>query len=297
MTPSLTPQATDAVVCTLLITGRAECRARFEHGSYQLVLCREGAEERLDLGFSGSRLLERLLRTPGQVVSRDELLQYAWEDRVVSQGSLNQQVYTLRQMLFDASNQIIQTLPRRGYLFNPAFIEGPAMEQAPAAVPPHAEPVEAAVVQALPEITPMAVEAEATVVPLASPAPVRRGWSRAGGLLAGSALAILLAVATLGMRLWDAPAAPHSRSVGLGDLQVLYIDKTPLQLERLVSETRQLVSALAGMSTRPARLIVNASPGFYEIRCLRDDGRINWLKVHHSQLHSVPDAQLQGCLQ
>jgi DNA-binding winged helix-turn-helix (wHTH) protein len=58
------------------------------------------------------------------VVTREELLGYAWADRVVSQGSLNQQIYVLRQILGDEKGrQIIQTLPRRGYLFNPDYIE------------------------------------------------------------------------------------------------------------------------------------------------------------------------------
>src|SRR5690606_37272300 len=79
----------------------------------------DGNPKKVDLGFSGSRVLERLLLAPGEVVSREELMNYAWEKRVVGQGSLSQQIYTLRQLLYDGRNQIIQTLPRRGYLFNP----------------------------------------------------------------------------------------------------------------------------------------------------------------------------------
>ncbi|MGP3788894.1 winged helix-turn-helix domain-containing protein [Pseudomonas sp. B392_1p] len=108
-----------------LRTGRSACRALFQPQQYQLRLQPEqGDTERVELGFAGSRVLERLLQTPGEVVTREDLLGYAWADRVVSQGSLNQQIYVLRQILGDEKGrQIIQTLPRRGYLFNPDYIE------------------------------------------------------------------------------------------------------------------------------------------------------------------------------
>src|SRR5690606_14939185 len=85
---------------------------------------RSGSQQRIELGYAGSRVLERLVQTPGEVVSREELLAHGWTDRVVSQGSLNQQIYVLRQILGDEKGRnIIQTLPRRGYLFNPAFLD------------------------------------------------------------------------------------------------------------------------------------------------------------------------------
>lgn len=104
-------------------TGVEGCYAYFYPGVYQLTLIKDDAESRVELGYSGSRLLERLLQTPGEVVTREELIAYAWPGRVVGQGSLNQQIYTLRQTLSDeTSRDIIQTLPRRGYQFNAHFL-------------------------------------------------------------------------------------------------------------------------------------------------------------------------------
>jgi cholera toxin transcriptional activator len=114
-------------------TGRPGGHAHFDAQLYQLTLCDGEHKRRVPLGFSGSRLLERLLQQPGQMVSRDELLRHAWAERVVGQGSLNQQIYTLRQLLGDEQERrIIQTLPRRGYLFNPQALE-PAARAEPAA--------------------------------------------------------------------------------------------------------------------------------------------------------------------
>src|SRR5690606_29682302 len=109
--------------CLTIKTGRADCYAHFYPSLYQLTLETNGVEEKIDLGFSGSRLLERLAQVPGDVVTREDLMTHAWSDRVVGQGSLNQQIYTLRQVLGDESARtIIQTLPRRGYLLNRHYL-------------------------------------------------------------------------------------------------------------------------------------------------------------------------------
>lgn len=151
------PQSQSTREIIRLRTGQGNCRLLFQARHYQLR--HAGSDHRIELGYAGSRVLERLLRNPGEVVSREELLEYGWTDRVVSQGSLNQQIYVLRQILGDEKGrQIIQTLPRRGYLFNPEFIEA---DTAQAAVP------------------------EAS--PLPPPTRTRRAlpsWMKLGGLLA-----------------------------------------------------------------------------------------------------------------
>ncbi|HBS81199.1 MAG: CadC family transcriptional regulator [Pseudomonas sp.] len=279
MTSSLTPSATDAFACPLLKTGQAGCVARFDRALYQLVLTLEENEDTLDLGFSGSRVLERLLQVPGEVVSREELMTYAWEGRVVGQGSLNQQIYTLRQALFDSGSQIIQTLPRRGYLFNPQYL---SVEET--------KPVEANTV---------VLEPPAPSSPVAA-SPARLGrrfgsWQTAA--LTGTGMMILLGLATLGFRLASSSVPSFMQTVDAGALEVLYVEKSQHLLDSLVKETRPLVDTMANMSAEPARLIVNMSPGFYEIRCLQGDGRVNWLKVHKSRVQTIPSDHLQECLQ
>lgn len=295
MTSSLTPTATDALACPLLQTGRADCSARFDRSLYQLVLSQEENENTLDLGFSGSRVLERLLQAPGEVVSREELMNYAWEGRVVGQGSLNQQIYTLRQALFDSRNQIIQTLPRRGYLFNPQYVmvEKTALAASPAAVTGSlpAEPLPERATSALVELPAPSAAA------VASPSKQNQGyrsWQTAA--LASTGMLMLLALATLGFRLASTPAPSFTQTLDMNGFEVLYVEKSQRLLNSLVNETRLLVHTMSGMTAEPARLIVNMSPGFYEIRCLQDDGRVNWLKVHKSQIQTIPSDHLQGCL-
>lgn len=293
MTSSLTPPATDALVSPLLKTGRDGCLARFDRAQYQLAhIDEQQQEDTLDLGFSGSRVLERLLQVPGEVVSREELMSYAWEGRVVGQGSLNQQIYTLRQALFDSGSQIIQTLPRRGYLFNPQYliVDQATPEVDPGKVKDVAEKkVSGAVVTELP--TP------SSVLVATQPEPARRHRSWQTLALAGSGLMVLLGLATLGFRLASNPPPSLTQTVEFGALEVLYVGKNQHRLESLIKETRPLVDTMANMSVEPTRLIVNMSPGFYEIRCLQGDGRVNWLKVHKSRIQTIPSDHLQECLQ
>ena len=133
----MNPQCPSTRDLIRLRTGQGDCHLLFQARQFQMR--QAGSDQRIELGYAGSRVLERLLRNPGEVVSREELLEYGWTDRVVSQGSLNQQIYVLRQILGDEKGrQIIQTLPRRGYLFNPAFIEATDAES-PAVTPARGE--------------------------------------------------------------------------------------------------------------------------------------------------------------
>ncbi|MCQ4297152.1 winged helix-turn-helix domain-containing protein [Pseudomonas stutzeri] len=274
MTSSLTMKATDGTVCPLLKSGREGCLVRFDRSLYQLSLSTGDAVEKVDLGFSGSRVLERLLQVPGEVVSREELLSYAWQERVVGQGSLNQQIYTLRQVLGDADSQIIQTLPRRGYLFNPNYLV--SVENAPL------------------QPAPIHAEQPTTALPLPHQAPRRSTWL--APTMLGTAVALLLGIVALGYRFMHAPKGSLTYTHSIGQLEVLYVEKSQQMLDKMMQETRLLVASVAGMSSRPGRLIVNMSPGFYELRCLQNDGRINWLKVHRSQVNAIPNETLQGCL-
>ena len=71
------------------------------------------------LGRAESRLLDLLLMEPGVTKTRDEIIEYTWNDRVVASGSLNQTVFSLRNILNDSrDHEILMTVPRRGYCFN-----------------------------------------------------------------------------------------------------------------------------------------------------------------------------------
>ena len=255
----------------LIKTGRADCHAHFYPALYQLTLIKAGNEEKVDLGFSGSRLLERLLRAPGEVVAREELMNHAWSDRVVGQGSLNQQVYTLRQVLGDEkTREIIQTLPRRGYLFNPNYLmDTPNLAEADDDGPP--APTDR------------------------TPSPHRRHVGR-------TSLAMLGGLGLLGLGLLgyvyqaSSPARLLSSELNIGKASVAYLGQDKQALQQLILQTHGLSSRLAGLSDQPVELILGMASGFYEVLCLQPGGAVKSLMIHESQLGTLADEQLRRCL-
>lgn len=82
-----------------------------------------GDVQNTTMGRAESRLLDLLLKEPGQTKSRDEIIEYTWNDRVVASGSLNQAVFSLRNILNDSrDHEILMTVPRRGYCFNRHYV-------------------------------------------------------------------------------------------------------------------------------------------------------------------------------
>ncbi|MBB4862052.1 DNA-binding winged helix-turn-helix (wHTH) protein [Pseudomonas nitritireducens] len=264
-----------AVACLTLRTGRSDCTAQFYPALYQLDLDRDGQVERIDLGFSGSRVLERLLQSPGDVVARDELLTHAWSDRVVGQGSLNQQIYTLRQVLADEKQrQIIQTLPRRGYMFNPQYLVTAAPQN------------DAEEADAEPEVIPLPVPRQSPTAP--NP---RRLKIVAGSLCLFGLLVLCAAFYYTQLR---SPVLTAQEQVGA--LQITYVEEDQQELQRLIRTTRPLAHQLAALGSRPISLLLHMTSGFYELVCVQPEGNSNWLLIHESQVARIPQEQLRKCL-
>lgn len=251
------------------------CIAHFHPELYQLVLRRDGYEEKVELGFSGSRLLERLMREPGEVVARDELLSHAWSDRVVGQGSLNQQIYTLRQVLGDEKRrEIIQTLPRRGYMLNPQY--------ASRTPPPEAEPV------AAPEPL-RAISLEEVLPPALRRRPV--DWFA----LATPLLLIALSLAAA-LHLFTQQPRLAREETSVGNKHFIYLDADHGRLRQLRERTAELSVRLAAMSTAAMNFTLSRHAGFYEIACSDADGATRLLVVHQDRLASLDTGQLRSCL-
>jgi len=62
-------------------------------------------------------VLAYLVRNPGRLVGKDELVNAIWRDVVVTDNSLAQCVRDIRSALSDDGERFIRTLPRRGYMF------------------------------------------------------------------------------------------------------------------------------------------------------------------------------------
>ena len=61
--------------------------------------------------------LKYLVEHPGRLVGKQELMQAVWPDSFVTDDSLVQCALELRRALDDREQQLLKTVPRRGYLF------------------------------------------------------------------------------------------------------------------------------------------------------------------------------------
>lgn len=251
-------------------TGHCDQNAYFCPVLYTLTLFKDESKHTVELGYSGGRLLERLIQAPGQVIDRDTLVAYAWSDRVVGPGSLNQQVYTLRKMLGDEKNlQIIQTVPRRGYRFNPAFI------------------IEKASVQPLQQPATPALEQ----VP-AKAAPVRSQLRR-------KSMAVSATLAVITAYFFASPSTELYASLqSAGNSSVVFVEQQQPKVNELISKTRALSERMIHLSEEPVELaIVGAANGYYHIHCSYNTGTNNTLVLHANEIQSISDTRLRSCVQ
>ena len=65
-------------------------------------------------------VLQYIVERPGQLVSKEELLEAVWPNLVVTDDTLVQSIGELRRALGDAGARLIVTVPRRGYRFEAA---------------------------------------------------------------------------------------------------------------------------------------------------------------------------------
>ncbi len=111
-------------------------RSLYEFGPYRL----DPANRRLLRGGGPVALTPRafdtllaLVERPGQLVSKAELLDRVWGAAYVQEGTLSQNIYTLRRVLSGEADgpEYIETVPRAGYRFLAAVRELP-LEGSPA---------------------------------------------------------------------------------------------------------------------------------------------------------------------
>jgi predicted ATPase/DNA-binding winged helix-turn-helix (wHTH) protein len=67
--------------------------------------------------------LKYLVEHPGRLIGKQELMQAVWPDAFVTDDSLVQCTLELRRALDDGGQQLLKTVPRRGYLFTGAVIQ------------------------------------------------------------------------------------------------------------------------------------------------------------------------------
>jgi TolB-like protein/DNA-binding winged helix-turn-helix (wHTH) protein len=62
--------------------------------------------------------LKHLVENPGRLISKAELIEVIWPDTAVTDDSLVQCMIEVRRALGDDAQQVVKTVPRRGYIFD-----------------------------------------------------------------------------------------------------------------------------------------------------------------------------------
>lgn len=81
----------------------------------RMALLRDGVP--VELRPKAFDTLRVLAENPGRVLSKDELVAAVWQDVIVNDDALAQCIRDIRKALGDDAQSLIETVPRRGYLF------------------------------------------------------------------------------------------------------------------------------------------------------------------------------------
>src|ERR1700693_5240811 len=98
-------------------TSRFSLFGPFKLDSQERVLT--ALDGRIPLTPKALETLLMLVESNGHILEKDEILQHVWPDTFVEEGTLAQNISTLRKALGEGSNghTYIETIPRRGYRF------------------------------------------------------------------------------------------------------------------------------------------------------------------------------------
>jgi predicted ATPase/DNA-binding winged helix-turn-helix (wHTH) protein len=100
----------------------------YHFGEFTLDLARGcvfKAGEEIKLRPKVYEALKYLVENPGRLIGKQELIQAVWPDSFVTDDSLVQCTVELRRALDDRDQQLLKTVPRRGYLFAAQVTQSP----------------------------------------------------------------------------------------------------------------------------------------------------------------------------
>ena len=95
----------------------------YQFGEFTLDVARGcvlKAGEEIKLRPKVYETLKYLVENPGRLIGKQELIQAVWPDAFVTDDSVVQCTVELRRALNDRTQQLLKTVPRRGYLFTAA---------------------------------------------------------------------------------------------------------------------------------------------------------------------------------
>ena len=98
----------------------------YQFGEFTLDVargCLLKGEEEIKLRPKVYDTLKYLVEHPGRLTGKQELMQAVWPDAFVTDDSLVQCTLELRRALDDREQQLLKTVPRRGYIFTAEVVQ------------------------------------------------------------------------------------------------------------------------------------------------------------------------------
>lgn len=106
----------------------------YQFGEFTLDVsrgCVLKAGEEIKLRPKVYETLKYLVENPGRLIGKQELIQAVWPDAFVTDDSVVQCTVELRRALDDRTQQLLKTVPRRGYLFDAQVTKLPLASEQP----------------------------------------------------------------------------------------------------------------------------------------------------------------------
>jgi cholera toxin transcriptional activator len=264
--------------------------ATLDAATNQLSIGPQGGEvNSVSLAYAESRLLQLLLLEPGEIKSRNEIMEFAWDNRVVAAGSLNQAIFTLRNLINDGrDHDLLQTVPRRGYRFNASYV----VDELGAVAVQGTEDAAAE------EINP---SNESVLEPVETEMLRRIGakfdWQR---LLPPAYLlmsCLLVAVFCYRGGLFDGLGSDLAiENVVKGPVTYHFVGVDDAETQRLLAEFKPV---LESRDVHPAGEVwVNKANRLYDLSCVRADGRTgNLMFSEDNKVEGLKLAMVRKCLE
>lgn len=217
----------------------------------------EPGQPSIDLGFSTAKTFELLCVNAGLVVSRDQIFEYAWEGRIVTQNSLNQVISQIRDAIGDDKDKaIIRTISRKGYLFSRDYVT-------------------AADKMTDPEI--IGVDVESTALPIKLPEPSNLEFVNPTSVpWYSKTLYAYLGLSLVSLALWlfnvDFGLLFSDRFVAetqyYDEKPVMYVAFSKPSLSLLKNRMEPWVKEVESMNTHGKTIVINDSLDYYDVYCL-----------------------------
>lgn len=239
----------------------------------------------VNLAYSAGKAFEILIRNAGKVIYREDIFEYAWAGRVVTQNSLNQVISQLREAIGDDTDkQVIRTVSRKGYVFGRTYLADAAVVTDVIAPP-----------------TDIVTPSPSSPPPLGKDSTFVHFFQRDLKLsrrtfylivMLGS-LALWLLKIDFGL-LFSAGFASDTQTYN--NTQVIYVAPSEPGLKPLKARVEQLVHQLDSQNWRDKVIVINDSLGYYDIYCLKAAESPRFIVLSKDVSLDLPPDIMKRCL-